>query len=368
VHWGRAVARRITPYVPPAAVIAIVGGGFLTLSLWRLFSELRRVTVLGGPMLAAWGNASLSLVIVYVGYRLANSQFDVDHRWTITAASIVGSIAGVAIQGYAFVIRIAEARPISAPIFPVVLLGALGAIIGAAMGFLYVSERAETERTREARDAMAFTNSLLRHDIRNGLQIVRSHAELVLRADDDRLRQSGEAIDRQVDTLDELIKEAQSVSKVLLEEADSGPIDFTEILVDAVETARDSHPDATFEADIPDGLSVEGTKALVPVVTNLLNNAVQHTSADAKVRVSATTSDGTVTVTVDDDGPGIPPAERERIFERDVSRNDEGGFGLHIVAMIVERSGGTVHVEDSDLGGAAFVVRLPAADVTGSVE
>ncbi|MGV3713628.1 ATP-binding protein, partial [Pseudolysinimonas sp.] len=79
------------------------------------------------------------------------------------------------------------------------------------------------------------------------------------------------------------------------------------------------------------------------------------------------TADG-VEVTVDDDGAGIPSDERERVFERFV-RLDEGrardaggsGLGLAIVAEIARAHGGSVRVEGSSLGGARFVVTLPAS-------
>jgi len=76
-----------------------------------------------------------------------------------------------------------------------------------------------------------------------------------------------------------------------------------------------------------------------------------------------------VVLIVDDDGPGISVADRERVFER-FTRLDEGrsrdaggvGLGLAMVRAIVERHGGSVSVDDSPFGGARFVVRLPAVD------
>ena len=79
-------------------------------------------------------------------------------------------------------------------------------------------------------------------------------------------------------------------------------------------------------------------------------------------------SDGTVELTVDDDGPGIDPDDRDRVFER-FTRLDDGrardagglGIGLAIVKAIVEQHGGTVTIDDAPIGGARFIVRLPAA-------
>ena len=80
------------------------------------------------------------------------------------------------------------------------------------------------------------------------------------------------------------------------------------------------------------------------------------------------TDDHTVELTVDDDGPGIAPDERELVFERftrldDARARDSGGLGLGLsmVRAIAQHHGGTVVIEDAPLGGARLRVRLPAA-------
>jgi signal transduction histidine kinase len=103
------------------------------------------------------------------------------------------------------------------------------------------------------------------------------------------------------------------------------------------------------------------------VLTNLLDNAVRHRRSRTEVTVSR--GDTTVDITVDDDGPGIPEPERNRVFEPftrlDAARTaDQGtGLGLAIVAEIVGDLGGKVRLVDSPLGGASFVVSLPSTVV-----
>lgn len=106
-------------------------------------------------------------------------------------------------------------------------------------------------------------------------------------------------------------------------------------------------------------------RVLEMVVRNLIDNAAHH--ADTQVAVGVQHDDGRVVLTVDDDGDGVPPAERERIFERFArvddgrSRNDGGaGLGLALVRRVVTAHDGTVVCTDSPFGGARFEVRLPA--------
>jgi len=105
--------------------------------------------------------------------------------------------------------------------------------------------------------------------------------------------------------------------------------------------------------------------ALSQVVRNLVDNAARH--AVGRLAVTVTAADEQVVLTVEDDGAGVPVAGRERVFERFVrldearARDDGGsGLGLAIVREISRAHGGEATVEDSVLGGARFVVRLPA--------
>lgn len=116
---------------------------------------------------------------------------------------------------------------------------------------------------------------------------------------------------------------------------------------------------------------------LARVVTHLLDNAARH--ATSCVTVSLTTApagagigDCVVQLAVDDDGPGVPIGDRERIFERfvrldDARERDRGGagLGLAVVSTVARSCGGNVTVTDSELGGARFVLTLPSAEPTG---
>ena len=112
---------------------------------------------------------------------------------------------------------------------------------------------------------------------------------------------------------------------------------------------------------------VQGDRAaLARLVRNLTDNAARN--ARSRVAVSVSMEDGDAVVRVDDDGPGVPLADRERVFER-FTRLDEGrargaggaGLGLALVRAVVLAHGGTIRVLDVPLGGARFEARLPAA-------
>jgi two-component system, OmpR family, sensor kinase len=118
--------------------------------------------------------------------------------------------------------------------------------------------------------------------------------------------------------------------------------------------------------ELADGHVAASPELLARVVRNLLANARRHAGDSGQVVLSATAANGRVKVCVDDDGPGVPPGERERIFERfhrvDSARgraSGGSGLGLAISREIVAAHGGRIWVDDSALGGARVAFELP---------
>jgi two-component system phosphate regulon sensor histidine kinase PhoR len=104
--------------------------------------------------------------------------------------------------------------------------------------------------------------------------------------------------------------------------------------------------------------------ACVHALANLLENAVKHGSDRGTIDVRCNCGERDVQIAVEDDGSGIPPAQRESIFVLGARSALPGrggrGIGLAVVKAIAERAGGDVRVEPSALGGARFVLRFPA--------
>jgi signal transduction histidine kinase len=141
------------------------------------------------------------------------------------------------------------------------------------------------------------------------------------------------------------------------------PVDVTALVADDASRAR--RVPVEVEAGPAPALVVGDSAQLRRVVGNLVDNAARH--ARSRVAVGVSEHAGVVQVRVDDDGTGIAPADRARVFER-FARLDEGrardqggtGLGLAVVHSLVTRHGGTVGVGDSPAGGARLVVDLPA--------
>lgn len=147
--------------------------------------------------------------------------------------------------------------------------------------------------------------------------------------------------------------------------APMGDIDLAEV---ARQALADAEPlavraGATIVLDAPAPVPMHGdAQALRSAMRNMLDNAVKYGGQRVELGVRAT-GDGGWHVRVDDDGPGIPPAQRERVFERfqrGEGRDAEGsGLGLAIVQAVASRHGATVELGDSRWGGLSVQLRGP---------
>jgi signal transduction histidine kinase len=225
------------------------------------------------------------------------------------------------------------------------------------------------ERGARERERYAFF-SAIGHELRTPLASIRGYLETLLAGETDRATSDrfvriahGEAL-----RLTRLLEGMFEISLLDLSGAFPGPVDC--VLDAALSGAADAsaalaaqHRSELRVAPVP-GLTVAvDADRLILVLTNLIANAIKHGRRGGRVEVAvALESPRTVTLVVDDDGAGIPAADRERVFalgERGSTRAAGSGIGLALVRMIVERAGGRVQLRASPLGGARFAVTIP---------
>ncbi len=226
------------------------------------------------------------------------------------------------------------------------------------------AELAEVDRMR--RDLVANVS----HELRTPIGALRAVLENLVDGVEDPDPETFRTMLAQVERLGRLIDQLLDLSRL---ESGAVPLerrsfDVRALLDDAVRETR-LHADAvSLEVDAPPGLRAHGDpERLHQVVANLVQNAIDHSPDGGVVRISGERTDGRVRITVTDEGPGVPPGEAERIFERfyraDVARTGDGGsgLGLSIVRWIVDLHGGDIRVEDVDPHGCRMVVELPQA-------
>ncbi len=201
------------------------------------------------------------------------------------------------------------------------------------------------------------------HELRSPLARIRMAIELVGAQGSPTARAE---IQRNIAELDQLVDEILLASRLDAREADMGTVEPVDLIgLVAEESAR-----VGAALEVPDGsgdIIVPGVaKLLRRAVRNLLENAARHGSA-GQVSAGLSLADGHAELHVDDRGPGVPEAQRERIFEPfyrlpGASERDGGvGLGLALVRSIAERHGGSAQCDNCPGGGARFTLRLPTA-------
>jgi two-component system, OmpR family, sensor histidine kinase PrrB len=160
----------------------------------------------------------------------------------------------------------------------------------------------------------------------------------------------------------DLLVGLQALARGDAPEAEPATVDLAELVDAAVVSAAARHPGAVVAADLPDApVTVRGWEpGLRLLVDNLVENAAIHGRRDGRVLVTLDAA-GPV-LHVDDDGPGVPEEERERIFAPFARVEGTGrpgsGLGLALVEQQARHHGATVTVGDAPLGGARFTVRF----------
>ena len=216
------------------------------------------------------------------------------------------------------------------------------------------------------------------HELKNPLASLRSAVDGLARVEDPALRSQLLAIVQDdVHRLDRLITDISDASRLdaQLSRAKFEPVDIVAMIdgLLAQRQARGVERGVHFHFDRNEAplLALGEGSRLERVFENLLDNALSFSPADAVVRIVARGDGGTLVVSVDDEGPGVPEDAREAIFRRFQSvRPAEEAFGRHsglglaIARTIVEGHGGTIAVEAREGGtaGARFVIHLPAVE------
>jgi len=223
-----------------------------------------------------------------------------------------------------------------------------GSFRGSVQVFHDITERRQNERElRRQNERLAEFASIVSHDLRNPLNVAKGHLDLLEReCDSDHADTVAEALDRMEALIGETLQLARQGEMVTETEplALGETVDGCWVMVATRGATLERSGDATINGD------PERVKQLFE---NLFRNAVEHAGPDVTITVGAL-EDGFY---VADDGPGIPESERDRAFEAGYTTSQDGtGFGLPIVAEIVEAHDWAITVTDSESGGARFEI------------
>jgi len=220
-----------------------------------------------------------------------------------------------------------------------------------------------TER-KQRRKRIEVLNRVLRHDLRNGMNIIRGYAESLRDAVPPDRRGELDAIEERAGELTELAEKTRAVQRTLVDDRDSGPVDAAAAVRTAVDRVREAHPHADVSCTTPTRAPVHADALFRTAVAEVVENAVVHSDRETpSVEVTVQTEGDAVAVAVRDDGPGIPDAERELLVEdREITQlRHASGLGLWLVSWVVERADGALSFADAEPRGTVVTLRVPRA-------
>lgn len=230
---------------------------------------------------------------------------------------------------------------------------------GAVQGFVAiqtdVTERKEQERQLNTLDRV------LRHNLRNELNVINGHAEVIQSMGADRQTAHADRILESARSLLETAEKGRKITSLLSEPARRKPIDVSAAVYRAVGSVRDTELD--LHVSTPEVAVATATDRLEEAIEELVDNAFRHAERPDPTLEIDVTVDETVTVRIADDGPGIPEMER-RILDETRTENDlshGSGLGLWFVYWVVRRSGGRLSFEENDPRGSVVTIELERA-------
>ena len=219
------------------------------------------------------------------------------------------------------------------------------------------------------------------HELRSPLTALRLQLDLVRLAPDEAARDEAlHDLAAGMDRVHHLLEQLLALAR-----AEPGGAETAFGAVDLAEVARQAAADtvalasslgSALELDAPHPIAVHGDRGALRILArNLVDNAVRYAGAGGRVHAAVLADDGQAVLRIDDSGPGIPPAERGRVFDR-FYRRDSGdatgsGLGLAIVRAIADRHDARIELSDAPLGGLRVEVRLalaPAAAGSATAE
>jgi len=224
-------------------------------------------------------------------------------------------------------------------------------LLGNWVSYEQERERREAALTRERNRLEDFTN-LVSHDLRNPLTVALGRLDIVRDAYEGDPEHVG-ALESALERIDALIEDLLVLSRSGQQTVSPEPHAFGQLVAEAWEaTGSDA---ATLTAQDTTATVYGDPVSLPQLLENLLRNAVEHGGDGVAVDVGILPENAGVYVA--DDGPGIPAAERDQVFESGYTTSETGtGFGLRIVSEVIDAHGWDVRITESEQGGARIEI------------
>lgn len=235
---------------------------------------------------------------------------------------------------------------------------AVGGCLGLLVGAMLELQRS-TRRLSRSNDVF---DRVLRHDVRNDLNVVLNNLNTLERQTSGEAAQTAAEIRQTVDGLLTTTEKARQIEIALAADRRSQhPVDVVPLVRQLSTAVRQAYPDATVDVTAPDEALVSADWLLESALDNIVENAVVHGDGSPQLAIAVETRSSEVCVSVADNGPLIPDEELEVFTDGETQLRHSSGVGLWLVTWIVDSYGGDVSFERSAEEGNVVTLELPGA-------
>jgi signal transduction histidine kinase len=228
------------------------------------------------------------------------------------------------------------------------------------IGLTGIARDITDKQIREQR--LSVLSRVLRHNVRNRMTVVQGTASYLRDTlTDEELQRHAERITDAAQDLADLSTHARQAESILREDQQQRErIDLVTAVHNALDDV-DTDRAATLDTDLPESAPMFATSGVSTAIAELVENAIRHCD-DVTVRITVSIAADTVSVSVADDGPGIPDHERAVLATGEETQLEHGtGIGLWLVNWVVTAAGGDVQFRENDPDGSVVELSFPSA-------
>ena len=340
----------LTPRVGFAALgilCAGLGAGHLTLQGGSVGSLLESALIVG-----------LSGLVFYTVYDLPDWGISVSGRWRAARIAALTALSFAALAGVVWLIWLLEHHAFKLS-FLISFAASLGAAVGSRAGPYAVKADEQLAEAQELATLLSINDRVLRHNIRNELSVALGYLDGIGDVDDDAEVAERAAIARtHLEDLVETSERTRRIASIWRTDAVQS-FDLVALVEERVaELTAEAHG-VTVETDLPDRCVVRAHPSLPLALEEALRNAIEHND-DVTIAVRVRRDDDGTTLSIADDGRGIPDIERKTLRNAEETPLEHTeGLGLWLIYWTVTRGGGTVEFADNDPRGTVVRIRLP---------
>ena len=226
----------------------------------------------------------------------------------------------------------------------------------------YVGFQQDVTDRKQRQAQLTVLDRVLRHNIRNYMNVVRGYAETIQSGTSNGTADSAERIMDMSDRLVGLAEKERQITELLRDDPIRKDIDVCGRLEQIVSRVESEHPEATITVDCAEDVTVRTTANFGQAITELVTNAIVHNdSSSPAVTLTVTHADGAVRIDVADTGPRIPEMERNILVgeTKQTPLYHGDGLGLWLVKLIVARSDGSITLAENSPSGNVVSIELP---------